>query len=151
MWNVTVLTKPAVQSSAYSWILFPHFFEVYRNESLRVLRFSQLHSWGYDAGSLGDRLSTFRDKDKSSSSASKWSRRRKGPWRFCHYIVSTSRKEISTDGSDFISQKNENGICLLSLMGYLAFKNIYSHPLFLKEKWIYFQLFGIFNRTGRST
>jgi hypothetical protein len=36
-------------------------------------------------------------------------------------------RRLPGEGSDFISQENEIGICLLSLMGYSASKNTYSH------------------------
>jgi hypothetical protein len=46
LWNVTFLTNPEVRSTAYSWTVFPQFFVVYWNKSLRVLRFSQPYSSG---------------------------------------------------------------------------------------------------------
>jgi hypothetical protein len=36
-------------------------------------------------------------------------------------------RRLPSQGGDFISQENEIGICLLSLKGYLAFKNAYLH------------------------
>jgi hypothetical protein len=36
-------------------------------------------------------------------------------------------RRLSSNGGDFITQENEIGMLLLSLIGYLAFKNAYSH------------------------